>query len=100
MISVEQLIQVWLHGVSRRSQMGYTIGIIFFMLWEIWKHMCKLKYEGRICNPQSIIEATLSHIQFMNSYMVPKHQPTIWEGTMMQILGVNVNNVGFVEASG
>lgn len=33
-----QLLQVWLHGFSRRSQLGICIiGIFFYTLYELWK---------------------------------------------------------------
>lgn len=53
--SIYHLITAWLTGTSLRSQVDYTIiGIIFFDLWELWKHCCKLKFEGGVLDPQQI----------------------------------------------
>lgn len=69
--SIYHLITAWLTGTSLRSQVDYTIiGIIFFDLWELWKHRCKLKFEGGVLDPQTVIHATLRHIQSLNDYCV------------------------------
>lgn len=43
-----------------RAQMGYTtLGIIFFGLWEIWKHRCRLKFDGGGLEPNMVIHNVL-----------------------------------------
>lgn len=94
--SVEHWLHAWSNGVNIRSQMGYTItGAIFYSLWELWKHRCKLKFEGGTANPNAIINATLSHVRFMNGFMIPKRRETQFEKTMLQNLCITVRNVGF-----
>lgn len=55
MTSVKHLLRFWLHGVSLRSQYGYTIlGVILFSILEIWKlssEVRKGKFQFNLCDP-------------------------------------------------
>lgn len=82
-----------MHGLSRRSQIGcVTIGVVFYSLWELWKHRCKLKFEGgTTSNPHAVIHATLSHARNMNNMASPKRRPTHWERSVSENLAVEEN---------
>lgn len=78
--SLQHLFTSWMNGISMRSQMGYTtLGILFYGLWEIWKHRCKLKFEGGAMDPRVVIHATTRHLHDMNIICTPKRRPTRWE---------------------
>lgn len=92
--SVHHLLHSWLHGFSLRAQCGYTtLGIIFFGLWEIWKHRCRLKFEGESFDSSTVICANLHHIQERNALYNPKRNRTVWESNILDTLGIQTKEV-------
>lgn len=68
--SIEHFLSSCLHGFSSRLQCGYNVrGLIDFGLWEIWKHRCKLKFEGGTMEPQVVIRITTHHLQVANTVL-------------------------------
>lgn len=94
--TISQLVNGWLHGVSRRSQLGYsTIGIVFYGLWEIWKERCTAKYEDGKISTHRVFHAIYEHIYNLNMMHTPKRRPTNWETNKLEMIGVPVKGVAF-----
>lgn len=74
--------------------MGYSmVGIIFFGLWELWKHCYKLKFEGGMLNSTAVIYATIRQVRELNTYCDPKCRHTRWEEVMLESLSIPVKAV-------
>lgn len=81
--SILHLITGWMHGVSRRSQLGYTtLAIIFYGLWEIWKDRCAIKYEGTRKSTHRILQVIYEHLYNVNLLHIPERKPSIWEANI------------------
>lgn len=81
--TVHHFITSWLAGFSLRAQCGYNVlGIIIFGLWMLWKHHCKLKFEGAVLAPQAVVR----------SYF-PKRRHTWWEGVILESLRLPIREV-------
>lgn len=94
--SVTDLINSWMHGISNRSQLGNLIrGSISVMLWEFWKHRCKLKLEGGGSNPLAVIQATLQQLQQVNNLQDPMRHITQWERNILEMLVIQIKSVPF-----
>lgn len=69
------------------------MGIVFFSLWEIWKHLCRLKFEGGTLDPRSVIQIVSHAIRDMNQQWSSKRQHTIWEGVVLERLNISVKAI-------
>lgn len=77
-----------------RAQLGYTsLGIIIFGLWEMWKHSCRLKFEGGELEPTMVIHNVLRQVQDMNTLCKPKRRPTRWEEILLEMLRVPIKHL-------
>lgn len=91
---VLQFLTCWLNGVSRRSQLGYSIlAISFYGLWEIWKERCAIKYDCTRKSTQGLLHAIYEHIHNVNLLHIPKRKPTNWEVIILERLGIQVKDI-------
>lgn len=90
------MIQVFMHGVSYRSQLGFmTFSIVFCGLYEVWKSRCKIRFEDERVTSAAIIQRIYHHVRDINRIVEPIRKPNTRERTLLGLLHLPVKEIPF-----
>lgn len=89
--SIQHLISIWLARTNRRSQLGEMIlGCLFYGFWEIWKALCRIKFDEATPNIHSLIKRIYTHVYELSLQVTPKRVVSTWESTILESKNIPV----------